>query len=91
MEQGQWFLNHDTSPRQTSLVVQQFLAEKNIPLFTQTAVLYRSHFMSLQSVPYSEMGLMGTRFATMEGMKSSATAETLRIPNEFFRRCLQRR
>jgi hypothetical protein len=28
--QGQWFLQHDNAPSHTSLVVQQFLAEKNI-------------------------------------------------------------
>jgi hypothetical protein len=34
---GQWFLHHDTSnaPSHTSLVVQQVLAEKNIPVITQ--------------------------------------------------------
>jgi hypothetical protein len=30
----QWFLHHDNAPSHTSLV-QQFLAEKNIPVSTQ--------------------------------------------------------
>ncbi|PNF22841.1 hypothetical protein B7P43_G02159 [Cryptotermes secundus] len=33
--QGQWFLHHGNAPSHTSLVVQQFLAEKNIPVITQ--------------------------------------------------------
>jgi hypothetical protein len=33
--QGQRFLYHDNAPSHTSLVVQQFLAEKNIPVITQ--------------------------------------------------------
>jgi hypothetical protein len=33
--QGQWFLHHDNALSHTSLVVQQFLAEKNIPVNTQ--------------------------------------------------------
>ena len=33
--QGEWFLNHDNASSHTSLVVQQFLAEKSIPLITQ--------------------------------------------------------
>jgi hypothetical protein len=33
--QGQWFLHHNNASSQTSLVVQQFLAEKNIPVITQ--------------------------------------------------------
>jgi transposase len=35
MWQGQWFLHHDNAPSHTSLVVQQFLTEKNIPAITQ--------------------------------------------------------
>jgi hypothetical protein len=35
------------------------------------------------------MGLKGTRFATMEGIKWNATAELLRIPKEAFRRSFQ--
>jgi hypothetical protein len=34
--QGQWFLHHDNAPSHTSLVVQQFLAEKNILIITQS-------------------------------------------------------
>jgi hypothetical protein len=33
--QGQWFLHYDNAPSHTSLVVQQFLAEKNMPVSTQ--------------------------------------------------------
>jgi hypothetical protein len=32
---GQWFRYHHNAPSHTSLVVQQFLAEKNIPVITQ--------------------------------------------------------
>jgi hypothetical protein len=32
--QGQWFQYHDNSPSHTSLVEQQFLANKNIPVIT---------------------------------------------------------
>jgi hypothetical protein len=37
--QGQRFLHHDNAPSHTSLVVQQFLAEKNIPVITQPPYL----------------------------------------------------
>jgi hypothetical protein len=33
--QGVWFLHHDNALNHTSLVVQQFLAEKSIPVITQ--------------------------------------------------------
>jgi hypothetical protein len=35
------------------------------------------------------MVLMGTRFGTMQDIKSNATAELLKIPKEAFRRCFQ--
>jgi hypothetical protein len=31
----EWILHHDNAPSHTSLVVQQFLAEKSIPVITQ--------------------------------------------------------
>jgi histone-lysine N-methyltransferase SETMAR len=33
--QGQWFLHHDNAPSHISHVVQQFLAQKNIPVIAQ--------------------------------------------------------
>jgi hypothetical protein len=33
--QGEWFLHHNNAPSHTSLVVQQFLSEKSIPVITQ--------------------------------------------------------
>jgi hypothetical protein len=38
--QGQWFLLHDNAPSHTSLVLMQFLAEKNIPVITQPPYLF---------------------------------------------------
>jgi hypothetical protein len=35
------------------------------------------------------MGLKGTRFTTMEDIKSNATAELRKIPKETFHRCFQ--
>jgi hypothetical protein len=57
--QGQWFLHHDNSPSHTSLVVQQFLAERDNSV---TAVLS-------ELAPYLKMGIKGTCFATMENTK----------------------
>jgi hypothetical protein len=63
----QWFLHHNNSPSHTSLVVQQFLTKENIPVITQLP--YYCLFPTLK------MGLKGTRFATMEDIKSNAVAE----------------
>jgi hypothetical protein len=40
--QGYWFLHHNNTPNHTSLVVQQFLTEKNIPVITHPL-----HFLAL--------------------------------------------
>jgi len=87
--QGEWFLHHDNALSHTSLVVQQFLAEKSIPVITQPPYsldLAPSHFWLF---PTLKMGLKGTRFATMESMKSNATVELRRIPKEAFHQCFQ--
>jgi hypothetical protein len=85
---GQWFLHHDNAPSHTSLVVQQFLAEKNIPVITQPPYspdLAPSDFWLFSTL---KMGLKGTRFATMD-IKSNAKAQLRKIPKEAFRRCFQ--
>jgi len=68
------------------LVVQQFLAEKSIPFFTQPPYSPDLAPSDFWLFPTLRMGLKGTRFATMED-KSNATAELRKIPKEAFRRC----
>jgi hypothetical protein len=80
--QGQWFRHHDNAPSHTSLVVQQFLAEKPIPVIAQPP-----HFWLLAAT--LKMGFKGTHFVTMEDIKSNATAELRQIPKEAFCRCSQ--
>jgi len=41
------------------------------------------------AVPTLKMGFKGTRFATVEDIKSNGTAELRKIPKEAFRRYLQ--
>ena len=48
--------------------------------------LVPSHFWLF---PTLKMGHKGTRFATMEDIKSNTTAELRKIPKEAFRRCFQ--
>jgi hypothetical protein len=77
------------APSHTSLVVQQFLAEKFIPVITQPPYspdLAPSDFWLFSTL---KMGLRQTRFATMEGIEWNATAELRKIPKEAFRRCFQ--
>jgi hypothetical protein len=81
--QGQWFLHHDNAPSHTSLVVQQFFAKKNIPVITQPPYsldLTPSDFLLFPTLK------MDLNFATMEDIKSNATAELQDTPKEAFRR-----
>ena len=83
------FLHHDNAPSHTSLVVQQFFAEKSIPVITQTPHspdLPPSDFWLFSTL---KMGIKGARFATMEDIKSIGMAELRKIPEEAFRRCFQ--
>jgi len=87
--QGEWFLHHDKAPSHTSLVVRQFLAEKSIPVITQPPYfpdLAPRDFCQFSTL---KMGLKGTCIATMEDIRSNATAELQKIPNEAFHRCFQ--
>jgi hypothetical protein len=69
--------------------VQQFIAEENIPVITQpphSPDLAPSDFWLF---PTLKMGLKGARFATIEDIKSNATAKLRKIPKEAFRQCFQ--
>jgi histone-lysine N-methyltransferase SETMAR len=83
--QRKWFLHHDN----VSLVVQQFHAEKSIPVITQPPYspdLAPSDFWLFRTL---KMGLKGTRFTTMEDIKSNATANLRKIRKDVFRWCFQ--
>jgi hypothetical protein len=76
--QGQWFMHHDNAPSHTSLVV--------ITQPPHSPDLAPSDFGLF---PTLKMGLKGTHFATMEGIKWNAAAELRKIPKAAFCRCFQ--
>jgi hypothetical protein len=85
---GQWFPHHDNAPSHTSLVVQQFLADKDIPIITQHPYSLDPAPSDFWLLPTLKMGLKGTHFATMDS-KSNVMGELLRIPQEAFCQCFQ--
>jgi len=87
--QVEWFLHHDNALSHTSLVVQQFLAEKSIPVITQPPYSPDLAPSDFWLFPTLKMGLKGTRLATMEDIKLNAMAKLWRIPKEAFHRCFQ--
>ena len=87
--QGEWFLHHDNAPSHTLLVVQQFLAQKSIPIITRTP--YSLDFAPSDFWLFStlKMGLKGKHFATMGDIKSNAMAKLRKIPKEAFCQCFR--
>jgi hypothetical protein len=65
--------------------VQQFIDEINIPAITQPPHSPDLALSDFWMSPILKMGLNGTHFATMEYVKSNATAEIRKIPKVAFR------
>jgi hypothetical protein len=77
--QEEWFLHHDNAPSHTSIVVQQFLAEKSIVVITQPPYCPDLAPSDFWMFPTLKVGLKGTHFVTMEDIKSNATANSGRL------------
>jgi len=77
------------APSHTLPVVQQFLAEKSIPVITQPPYSPDLAPSDFWLFPTLKMGLKGTRFTTMEDIKWNAMTELQTIPKEAFRRFFQ--
>jgi hypothetical protein len=68
--QGQWFLHHDNAPSHTSLVVQQFFAEKNIRVIAQPRDLAPTDFLAFTySKKLASRGLVSQPSRTSNGMR----------------------
>jgi hypothetical protein len=63
--QGQWFLHHGNEPSHTSLVVQRFLAEENIPVFTQPPYFLSHAPTDFWLFPIRKMGFKWDTFRTI--------------------------
>jgi hypothetical protein len=67
----------------------EFLVEKSIPVITQNPYSPDLAPTDFWLFPPLQSGLKGTRFATMEDIKSNATTDVREIPKEASRRCFQ--
>jgi hypothetical protein len=85
----QWFPHHDNTPSHTSLVVQQFLTEKSIPVITQPPHPLDLVMNDYWLLPTLKMSLRLTHFATMDVIRSNAMAELQKISKEAFCQCFQ--
>jgi transposase len=71
--------------------VQQFLAEKDIPIITQPPYPPDLSPSDFWLFPTLKMGLKRKYFAIMEDIKFNVTAELWKILNEAFCLCFQQR
>jgi hypothetical protein len=69
--------------------VQQFFAEKIIPVITQPLYSPNLALSNFWLFPTMEMGLKGTRFTIMEDIKLNVTAKLQKMPNKAFRQCFK--
>jgi transposase len=78
-------------PRQltTDQMECRMIVARKIPVITQTPYSPDLTPSGFWLFPTQKMELKGTRFATMEDVKSNATAEHRKIPKEAFCRCFQ--
>jgi hypothetical protein len=77
--QGQWFLHHNNASSYVSLVVQQFHAEKNIPVTSQPPYSLDLGPSDICRFPTLKTGLKGTYFATMADSKLNRMTELRKI------------
>ena len=79
----------DTTLPATCNAVSSELHRASIPVNTQPPYSPDLASSDFWLFPTLEMGLKGTRFATVEDIKSNATTELRKIPKEAFCWCLQ--
>jgi hypothetical protein len=79
----------DTTLPATCRAVSPELHRASIPVITQPLYPPDHAPSEFWLFPTLKMGLNGTCFATMEDIKSNATAELRKIPIEAFRWCFQ--
>ncbi|GBM09085.1 hypothetical protein AVEN_62907-1 [Araneus ventricosus] len=82
--QGGWSLHHDNAPSHTSIVVQTWLAEKNILLLHQPPYSPDLAPSDFSLFPKIKMGLKGNRFDTVKDIKTNATADLQKISQHDF-------
>jgi hypothetical protein len=81
--------HHDNALSHTSLVMQQFLAEKNIPVIIQLLFFPHLALSDFWLFPTLNMCLKGICFTTMQDIKLNVMAKLWKIPKETVRQCFQ--
>jgi len=84
-----WMLQHDNAPCHTAVSINEFLAEKSIPVAPQSP--YSPDLSSCDFILFSRLKnhLKGRQFGTLDNIQKSVTDELYGISAEAFQHCYE--
>jgi hypothetical protein len=82
-----WMLHHDNAPCHLAVSINEFLAEKNIPVVPQPPYSSDLSPCDLFFFPRLKNHLKGCRLGTLDNIQKSVTDELEGIPAEAFQHC----
>jgi len=82
-----WMLHHDNAPCHTAVSINEFLAEKSIPVVPQPPYLPNISPCDFFLFPCLKNHLKGRHFGTLDNIQNSVTNELKGIPAEAFQHC----
>jgi len=84
-----WMLQHDKAPCHTAVSINEFLAEKNIPVILQSPYSPELIPCDLCLFPRLKNRLNGRHFGTLDKIQKSVTDKLKGIPAEAFLHCYE--
>jgi len=84
-----WMLHHDNAPCHTAVSINEFLAEKNIPVVPQSPYSPDLSPCDFFLFPRLKNHLKGRHFGTLDNIQKSVTDELKGIPAEAFQHCYE--
>ena len=82
-------LHHDNASCHTPVSINEFLAEKSIPVVPKPPYLPDLSPSDFVSFPRFKHHLKGRHFGTLDNIQKSVTDELKGIPAEFFQHCYE--
>ena len=84
-----WMLHHDNAPCNTEVAINEFLAEKSIPVVPQPSYLPDLNLCYCFLFPRLKNHLKGRHFGTFDNIQKSVTDDLKGIPAEAFQHCYE--
>ena len=84
-----WMLHHDNTPCHMEVSINEFLAEKNIPVVPQPSYSPNLSLCDFFLFPWLKNHLKERHFGTLDNIQKSITDELKGIPAETFQHCYE--